>query len=107
MSDVTDLRVEAAARAVKDAMLRQGKSPDAHDLAQAAIKAADAVAWRPIESAPKDGACILVPVKHIGADVVSWHMNGWRETSNGLLMRDRPTHWMPLPPPPVMGGCDE
>lgn len=103
MSEMTDPRVEAAAQAIADTMLRQGKSPDAQNLAQAALKAADVAAWRLIESAPKDGTCILVPVRHIGADVVSWRMNGWRETSNGLLMRDQPTHWMPLPPAPCDG----
>jgi len=53
--------------------------------------------WLPIDRAPKDGTTILVPVKHIGADVVLWDLNGWRETTNMLLMRDPPTHWMPLP----------
>lgn len=59
--------------------------------------------WQPIETAPKDGTCILVPMKHIGADVVLWSLNGWRETSNMLLMREQPTHWMPIPSFPSDG----
>lgn len=66
----------------------------------AAIAAADKAAWRPIVTAPRDGTLILVAVKHIGCDVVSWWGAGWRETTNGLALRDDPTHWQPLPAPP-------
>ncbi|BCZ76012.1 hypothetical protein [Komagataeibacter phage phiKX1] len=60
--------------------------------------------WRPIETAPKDGTCILVPVKFIGADVVTWWAAAWRETTNGLRLNEAPTHWMPLPNPPENGN---
>ena len=134
MSDVTDLRVEAAARAVKDAMLRQGKSPDAHDLAQAAIKAADAEAWQPIESAPKDGTAVLAKVhddlfpriKPNREDLRRWngcwlvvahsgvHEDGFdlgwyvaAPVGNGGLTDDWFVGWQPLPPASVMVGHDE
>lgn len=64
------------------------------------LAAADAAAWRPIATAPKDETCILVPYKHVGCVVVSFWGAGWRETTNGLMLRDEPTHWQPLPAPP-------
>lgn len=61
--------------------------------------------WQGIESAPRDGTLILVPVGHGVMDVVSWWGGAWRETANALAIRDEPTHWMPLPTPPA-GGSD-
>ncbi|GBQ36102.1 DUF551 domain-containing protein [Acetobacter fabarum] len=110
---MTDPRIEAAARAL---CIQNGHDPDGQDSyvqsgmdanwcafvddAKAALAAAGAAAWRPIETAPKDGSLILVTVKHIGCDVVSFWGTGWRETTNGLMLRDEPTHWQPLPTPP-------
>lgn len=62
--------------------------------------------WQGIESAPRDGTLILVPVGHGVMDVVSWWGGAWRETANALAIRDEPTHWMPLPTPPAAGGSD-
>ncbi len=61
--------------------------------------------WQGIESAPRDGTLILVPVGHGVMDVVSWWGGAWRETANALAIRDEPTHWMPLPTLPA-GGSD-
>ena len=69
-------------------------------VAKAALELSDAAAWRPIDTAPRDGTLILVAVKHIECDVVSFWGAGWRETTNGLMLRDKPTHWQPLPAPP-------
>lgn len=74
--------------------------------ARAAIAAMQqAQQWQGIESAPRDGTLILVPVGHGVMDVVSWWGGAWRETANALAIRDEPTHWMPLPTPPA-GGSD-
>lgn len=72
--------------------------------AKCVLEAADAAAWRPIETAPRDGTLILATVKHIGCDAVSFWGAGWRETTNGLMLRDEPTHWQPLPAPPEGEG---
>jgi len=110
---VTKEMIEAGARALAELACFD---PDASDNAehyglsknwkvhdrqsQVVITAALSAMWQPIETAPRDGTLILVNVKHIGADAVSYWGAGWRETSNGLMLRDAPTHWMPLPPAP-------
>lgn len=75
-----------------------------------------AQAWRPIETAPKDGTEILAHCPHdqIHAGephiiIVRYnsnrHATGWYDQSlDGDGRRvDRPTHWMPLPPAPQEG----
>jgi hypothetical protein len=69
-------------------------------------------AWRPIETAPRDGTAILawfgqrtgyasrqdvVPVSWCG-----WGGGVWQNATSGHNMPNmEPTHWMPLPPPPM------
>lgn len=116
MTNSIDPRVEAAARAIEDAMLRQGKSPDAHDLARAALLAADAAAWQPIESAPKDGTVINVLLPHDISDSDrefycypqsrvsfgwAWGNGKFRPCAGiSVPVFIEPTHWMPLPMTP-------
>jgi hypothetical protein len=57
-------------------------------------------AWRPIETAPKDGTPILVTNGKKHAAVYWWPMVWMGTTNNGMK---EPTHWMPLPPPPEKG----
>lgn len=91
----------------------------------------EAMRWRPIESAPKDGAVLLAfspedtgsgettpPVciaywdayyapggrGHRDEEVVPWVAIHAGQTVD-LLYSGKPTHWMPLPPPPVKGGA--
>lgn len=60
--------------------------------------------WQGIESAPKDGTQILVPLTLGGImAVVSWWGGMWREGTNGLGLRDAPTVYMPLPHAPDPG----
>lgn len=59
-------------------------------------EAGDAVAL-PISEAPRDGTQILVPVGHGLADVVAWWDGGWRESANGLRLRNEPAVFMHLP----------
>lgn len=62
--------------------------------------------WQPIETAPKDGTEILAAWLGYGG---RWYRRVMRFTKSGywnLLAGGaggtgaRPTHWMPLPPPP-------
>ena len=76
--------------------------------------------WLPIESAPKDGTEVLLygiwageihgESKSPVIDIGSWAGgssdyagNDWWQLSTGdaYACWMRPTHWMPLPPPPV------
>jgi len=74
-------------------------------------------AWRPIETAPKDGTLIVLhvdwerlsvvgyfgPMKHDPHDSVD-NQHTWRvawDESRIADGYDAPTHWQPLPPPPI------
>lgn len=63
-------------------------------------RAADA--WRPIETAPKDGRSILLG--RVGAtraytgEYVTAGSSGWWRDTHG--QQREPTHWRPIPPPP-------
>jgi len=61
--------------------------------------------WRPIESAPRDGTCVLVC--HAGSvgearyiEDEGWWWAGAYPTDACGPDSIRPTHWMPLPEPP-------
>lgn len=62
--------------------------------------------WQPIETAPRDGKTLLMwaPGFGLGALVLYWMNDYWREPANGLGLKVEPTHWMPLPPPPRTEG---
>jgi hypothetical protein len=61
--------------------------------------------WQPIETAPRDGTRVLASV---GVGPAAWRtiasysdiLKCW--CGEGLVF-NRPTHWMPLPPPPNEG----
>ncbi|MBP8141691.1 MAG: DUF551 domain-containing protein [Acidovorax sp.] len=80
---------------------------------RAAPPTAQAEGWRPISTAPKDGALIVLGARNgvwIGK-YLPVYQSGYRPEnpwSSMLLNHDhmaerytRPTHWMPLPPPPT------
>ncbi len=70
--------------------------------------------WRDISTAPKDGTRALVWIdlrgEHITdrsyATIGCWDefWGVWRDGHVGPQLRERPTHWMPLPPPPAPKG---
>jgi hypothetical protein len=68
------------------------------------------VEWQPIETAPKDGRKILVwPYWSDGLpESVSWRdmkrTSGRWEGSGLFCTGASPTHWMPLPAPPLIQG---
>lgn len=61
--------------------------------------------WRPMASAPRDGTQILGArfdqIKIVGS-IMHWSRlsEAWFSLATGDYLR--PTHWMPLPPAPVM-----
>jgi hypothetical protein len=70
--------------------------------------------WQPIETAPRDGTPILLCHWEDEYCLVGeWWVHGWWSTGpfryapNQIEIRDpifldfEPTHWMPLPPPPM------
>lgn len=73
---------------------------------QAAQRRAGGVGmWKPIETAPKDGADVLV-FAHDNYSVAHWNGGEWRDIGDmgwgGMYGDDNePTHWMPLPAPPM------
>lgn len=60
--------------------------------------------WQPIETAPKDGAGILA-FQNGNMRVCSWLSCGWAfyqsKPGAAIVVMVCPTHWMPLPAPPV------
>lgn len=65
--------------------------------------------WRPIETAPKDGAWILSTGQSWNGDceIVGWHFGAWRTSADPISIIICPTHWWPLPAPPAQGEARE
>lgn len=70
--------------------------------------------WQPIETAPKDGSYVLLLLGGKFVSVGSWDLqkhhskpNSFWASERGLLFgktwdrANQPTHWMPLPAPPL------
>ena len=115
---ITDEQIEAAAKAGWDYGLIDVPWEEVSEAMRAAhlsrardmLEAAERVAWREIETAPKDGTPVDLWCvdKHNGLvdrrpscwwSLVSEGRHGWC----GISERDRkwtPTHWRPLPEPP-------
>lgn len=72
--------------------------------ARALLASPAAVGWLPIETAPKDGARILLFLPNQLGDSVWTGLwaEGWH-VSYGKAERE-PTHWMPLPSPPAIAS---
>ncbi len=87
---------------------------------EAAEVTATELNWQPIETAPKDASTVLVMKMHLGK--ILWAMSAYwddnepcpcrppkcrpgthRSWRSGLDRIADPTHWMPLPEPPVSG----
>jgi hypothetical protein len=79
--------------------------------------------WRPIETAPKtNGVESLLYDAETGCTSIGYYsLAGWALVANGEIaahlpyekgetatpIKCSPTHWMPLPKPPVMGPSRE
>lgn len=61
-------------------------------------------AWQPIETAPQDGAWIMLCSRKMSMSdypLVAWWDEGWICARSLELPRFTPTHWMPIPEPPT------
>jgi len=57
--------------------------------------------WRPIETAPKDGAFMLCVAESGHVNIMQWCVDGyWRSNTKSPVGYWGPTHWRPLPDPP-------
>lgn len=73
----------------------------------------EATGWRPIATAPKDGARILLATKSGHVTVghwldnsrTQWPWQGW-STDRGPFTIDGVNGWQPLPPPPEIPHSD-
>lgn len=74
------------------------------------MTADNARGWRTIESAPRDGAQVMIAVAGKWVSIGRWHDDDhqWREINNDPTdawgVELYPTHWQPLPPPPEPGA---
>jgi len=65
--------------------------------------------WQPIETAPKDGTEILAYYGQEGRGqilILAWDENWWGPGNGDWVLNGEkdyatPTHWMPLPAPPI------
>ena len=70
--------------------------------------------WLPIETSPRTRRARLVYCPdNKNTFLVSWQTDEgsyygaegvWIHSGSGGELREKPTHWMPLPPPPADGG---
>ena len=101
-----------ALRAERDTAIKRAEEAEA---ALATVQGEGAAAWRPIASAPKDGARVLLwyaPTRIDKGEVVEgfWDalFDGQWMTSRGASFIDgrlrQPTNWMPLPSGPTEGA---
>ena len=112
---ITDAMVEAAVDAFERC---DDGAAHIDDKIRTALEAADAAAWQPIETAPKDRTHILVgtfpaapghvtittahwfePLLQRGQWALSVNYDG-EHSDHGV---EAPTHWRPLPEPPTTG----
>lgn len=57
--------------------------------------------WQPIKTAPKDDPILAYGAKRGHLAVVRWACGQWRVRYTNEPAPFEPTHWMPLPAPPV------
>lgn len=108
---ITDQMVEAALQAYcgQDHQLDFGALPDHFAAMRAALEAAEATAWQPIETAPRDGSQYLLyfpngdvwGVYYDSEGTADWWPPGLDNARNcatqNRVIANEPTHWRPLP----------
>lgn len=106
------------APAVSDTGADSGPGPSTSQAGEAPVSSAPATAWQPIETAPRDGTPVLTYSADAAADprqgpvgnpgtpilVMAYIVGEWElvdEIGDWHIPQYDPTHWMPLPAPPV------
>ena len=96
---------EAMINAALDAFFRGTLGPNASSMERmrAALEAAERASWQPIETAPTSRMTDTVDLFAGTRFVDCWYHNGWRRHGpmGVIWVVDKPTHWRPLPEPPV------
>lgn len=89
---------------VRAELLRLQSTESRAERAEAELAALKArIQWRPLSTAPTDGTCILVSDADGDVRQAKWDKPGWwcgYDCYGNDAFVERPTHWMPLPPPP-------
>jgi hypothetical protein len=105
------IRLRAEIKALKHdlfrVMDRLNTEAEEVDRLSALVKPADTDGWQPIETAPKNGECVLVCRPGFYPEVTRWRADILGSDWLWLIplpdedsMRLKPTHWSPLPHPP-------
>ena len=97
---MTDPQLDAAERAFRAAYLDPGLMRHA---LRKALKAADKAAWRPVETAPRDGQWVMLWWPRREQFPVFGYFEAGRWHSRYTLSFDgdpQPTHWLSIPAPP-------
>ena len=108
---MTDPRIEAAARCLFGDKVDQSSGAREYLLGEVekALAAADAAAWRPIESVPRDGTRVIAyrpeaPATQANVFEIVAGDNRATKSPQGVTHYTNgwchPTHWQPLPAPP-------
>lgn len=117
---MTDPRIEAAARAMcgrfneGDASIWDDLSNSDREYyreaARVVLEAADAAAWRPIETAPHGELVVLAWRESLNGQwsfEIGYASHGWRnDVASNISHHGSATHWMPLPAPPQEAAHD-
>lgn len=101
-------RLQALEAEVNEQRTERLRALKQRDDAQAALQAAEGEvvrlreerAWRPIETAPKDGTRVLLWAPHWATALTGWTygQDAWQDARHDAHVKP-PSHWMPLPSP--------
>ena len=93
MGDKSDLLAELV---VADATIKE-QAKEIERLRREAAKLRKLTGWQPIDTAPDSNVLLYYPAENGKNALSEWITIGY---GKGLRFR-KPTHWMPLPKPPV------
>ena len=98
--EVCEAALDAAAQKLAELKGRKHHSASDHINASDIVQAYQQALWQPIETAPKDGQLVMIWNKSYKIAL----QGRWEGEDTGWVGDDVilfPTHWRPLPAPPV------